>query len=447
MSLNARGKHTDKRTKTLRTNVLLSAILKVVGISCTYFLVPLTIDYLNNDIYGVWLAITNVLYYFSFFDVGLGNGMRNYLAESISTGNFERGCAYLTSTLFLLTLIALAMGLIALPLTFCIDLPSLLHVTAIAPDELRNAMIIAIVFTLVLFVVKNIGYVFVALQRYAIYDLLAVSGNAFALVAIYILTKTTTGHLIYAISAFVTIPVAIYLIAALPIFRRYPQLRPRRDAIDLSLTAPIVSKGMGFFLIQITSCVVIFGSSNFIILRLVNAEAVTVYGIAYKLFHAISMAYLIVLAPMWNAYTDAYVKGDFEWIRKTFRRALGIWGLTLIGGLALLALSPFVYKLWLGDRVEIPLAVSACVLIYISMYNLNNCVTYLLNGFNKIRVQMVTSVVFTVFYLIAVYVFGTRYGVVGIVLSMAISYAAMSIIHLYQCRLLISQKARGIWDK
>lgn len=427
--------------------MLLSALLKVVGIACTYFLVPLTIDFLHNDVYGVWLAITNVLYYFSFFDVGLGNGMRNYLAESISSGNYERGRAYLTSTLFLLSIIAVAMGLVALPITCLVDLPKLLNVTTIDAVTLRNALIVAIVFTLVQFVVKNIGYVFVALQRYAIYDLLAVSGNVFALVVIYILTKTTTGNLIYATTAFVAIPVAVYLLAAIPVFRRYPQLRPRRSAIDFTLTRPIVSKGVGFFLIQITSCVVIFGSSNFIIIKLVSPEAVTEYGIAYKLFHAISMAYLIVLAPMWSAYTDAYVKGDFEWIRRTFRRALNVWGLTLIGGVALLAVSPLVYRLWLGDRVSISLVLSASVLVYISMYNLNNCVTYLLNGFNKIRIQIMTSVFFTAVYIACVIPLGTRYGVIGIVLSMAGSYTAMAMIHLYQCHLLISQRAHGLWNK
>lgn len=431
----------------LRTNVILSAFLKVAGIACTYFLVPLTIDYLNKDIYGVWLAITNVLYYFSFFDVGLGNGMRNYLAESIATGNYERGRAYLTSTLFILTLIAAAMGVVALPLVFGVDLPTLMHVTAISGEELRTAMIIAVSFTLVLFVVKNIGYIFVALQKYAIYDLLAVAGNALALLAIFVLTRTTTGHLVYAIAAFVTIPVAVYLIAAIPIFRRYPQLRPRRSAIDLSITKPIVSKGLGFFLIQITSCVVIFGSSNFIILRLVDAESVTVFGISYKLFHALSMAYLIVLAPMWSAYTDAYVKGDFPWIRKTFRRALTVWGLTLAGGALLLAVSPLIYSLWLGNRVSVPLSISACTLLYISAYNLNNCVTYLLNGFNKIRVQILTSIIFTALYLAAVPFCGTHFGVEGIVLCMAVSYTAMALIHLYQCRQLINQRASGIWDR
>lgn len=40
-----------------------------------------------------------------------------------------------------------------------------------------------------------------------------------------------------------------------------------------------------------------------------------------------------------------------------------------------------------------------------------------------------------------------KLGIEGVVLSMAGSYACMSLIHLYQCRLLIKEKAKGIWNK
>lgn len=93
------------------------------------------------------------------------------------------------------------------------------------------------------------------------------------------------------------------------------------------------------------------------------------------------------------------------------------------------------------------MSVSMAVLAYISMYNLNNCVTYLLNGFNKIRVQIITSIVFTVVYLASVFTVRGSYGIEGIVYSMAACYAAMALIHLYQCRLLIHEKATGIWNK
>ena len=73
--------------------------------------------------------------------------------------------------------------------------------------------------------------------------------------------------------------------------------------------------------------------------------------------------------------------------------------------------------------------------------------TYLLNGLNIIYVQIFTSVIATAVYLTTIAVYGKGWGIEGIVLSMTFCYAAMSIIHLYQCKLIIRQEAKGIWKK
>ena len=150
---------------------------------------------------------------------------------------------------------------------------------------------------------------------------------------------------------------------------------------------------------------------------------------------------------MWNAYTDAYVKGDMIWINQTFNRALKLWGLSVVGGCIMLVGCQTFYHLWVGEKVIVPFTVSLSTLIYVSFFNLNNCVTYLINGLNKIRIQIITSLVFTALYIGIVLLLGKKLGIEGVVLSMAGSYACMSLIHLHQCRLLIKKKAKGIWNK
>ena len=81
----------DARSKMLRKNILLSAALKIVSISTQFLLVSITIDYLNNEIYGIWLAMTSVLFWFSTMDIGLSTGLRNYLSEAISRNDYEEG--------------------------------------------------------------------------------------------------------------------------------------------------------------------------------------------------------------------------------------------------------------------------------------------------------------------------------------------------------------------
>lgn len=438
---------TDKRNKMLRKNIFLSAIIKIVGILTSLIIVPITLHYLESEQYGIWMTISSILYWFAFFDVGLGNGMRNYLTQALSLNDYQKGRKYLSTTLFLLSCIAGIIALLSTGAFALLDFNWLFNTNTLSNDELRNIMIIAVTFTIITFVLKNIGLIFVALQKYAINDLLTVSGNVIALIIIYILTKCTNGRLLYVITTLTMMPAVIYLIAAIPIFKKYPQLRPSLKCIDLSLAKEVVGKGLGFFLIQITSCLVIFGSSNLIITQYCGAVSVTIYNIAYKYFHLISIAYIIILSPMWNAYTDAFVKHDMHWINKNFNKTLTIWGISVAGGFIMLTVCNLIYRIWVGSDISIPLSISFCVLIYISFFNFNTCVTYLLNGLNKIRVQIMTSIIFTAVYLTIIFCYGSVLRTEGVLLCMSGCYLCMGVIHYYQCRMLIKQKAQGIWNK
>jgi O-antigen/teichoic acid export membrane protein len=161
----------------------------------------------------------------------------------------------------------------------------------------------------------------------------------------------------------------------------------------------------------------------------------------------LAIAYTIIISPMWNAYTDAYVKHDYAWIRRTFRYALVMWAGTIVAGLLMLVLSPYFFDLWIGQTVSVPMSVSASVLGFICFFNLNNCLTMLINGLNKIYVQIIISIVVTAAYIAVILINGKQLGIEGIVNCMTVSYIFMSIIHLYQCRLLIGQRATGIWNK
>lgn len=438
---------TNSRNKMLFLNILFSGFLKIVGLLTSLVIVPITINYLNNEVYGIWMTITSILYWITTFDIGLGNGMRNYLAEALATNDTKLGKKYISTTMLLLSLIALSMAIVLLYPLITINFNSFFNTNAIAGNELRMAVVIAVGFTLMNFVLKNIGMIFVAMQKYAINDLLSISGNVIALILIYILTKVTTGNLVLVVLAYTMTSCVAFLLAAIPLFWKHPELKPSLRFFDKSLGKKIVGKGFGFFVIQISSCLVIFGAANFFITQSCGPAAVTTYNIAYKFFNLLVIAYTIILAPMWNAYTDAYVKGDMQWIKATFNKALKFWVLSICGGLGMLLICNLFYKLWIGNMVNVPLSVSASTLIYVCFFNLNNCATYLINGLNKIFVQIIISLAVTTLYIITVLAFGRKLGVEGIVLSMAASYAVMSVVHLYQCRKLINGKADGIWNK
>ena len=310
---------TDGRSKMLKSNILYSAILKVIGLITSLLVVTITLNYLNSELYGVWLTITSILYWFSFFDIGLGNGMRNYLTEAVSKGNYKEAQSYLSTTIIALTIIASVIAIVGFILLKLLNLNSIFNTNTISNTELQNVLFVAIGFTLILFVLKNIGYVFVALQKYALWDFINTLGNIIGLLIIFLLTKFTNGKLIYVVFAFTCTPAIIYILAAIPIFSKYPEFRPTIQSFRKDFLSTIVGKGLGFFLIQITSCLVIYGSSNLFITQFCGPESVTTYNIAYKFFNLLAIGYLVFISPMWNAYTDAYVKQDFNWIEKAFK--------------------------------------------------------------------------------------------------------------------------------
>ena len=438
---------TDGRSKMLKSNILYSAILKVIGLITSLLVVTITLNYLNSELYGVWLTITSILYWFSFFDIGLGNGMRNYLTEAVSKGNYKEAQSYLSTTIIALTIIASIIAIVGFILLKLLNLNSVFNTNTISNTELQNVLFVAIGFTLILFVLKNIGYVFVALQKYALWDFINTLGNIIGLLIIFLLTKFTNGKLIYVVFAFTCTPAIIYILAAIPIFSKYPEFRPTIQSFRKDFLSTIVGKGLGFFLIQITSCLVIYGSSNLFITQFCGPESVTTYNIAYKFFNLLAIGYLVFISPMWNAYTDAYVKQDFNWIEKAFKSALKIWLFTEFAGIIMLIVSQYFYLFWVGNAVHVPFMVSLSVFLYISFFNLNNCVTYLLNGLNKIYIQIITSITATFIYLTIMFVWGKNMNIQEIVFYMSAAYGAMTAIHFYQCRKLINQKATGIWNK
>lgn len=438
---------TDGRSKMLKSNILYSAILKVIGLITSLLVVTITLNYLNSELYGVWLTITSILYWFSFFDIGLGNGMRNYLTEAVSKGNYKEAQSYLSTTIIALTIIASIIAIVGFILLKLLNLNSVFNTNTISNTELQNVLFVAIGFTLILFVLKNIGYVFVALQKYALWDFINTLGNIIGLLIIFLLTKFTNGKLIYVVFAFTCTPAIIYILAAIPIFSKYPEFRPTIQSFRKDFLSTIVGKGLGFFLIQITSCLVIYGSSNLFITQFCGPESVTTYNIAYKFFNLLAIGYLVFISPMWNAYTDAYVKQDFNWIEKAFKSALKIWLFTEFAGIIMLIVSQYFYLFWVGKAVHVPFMVSLSVFLYISFFNLNNCVTYLLNGLNKIYIQIITSITATFIYLTIMFVWGKNMNIQEIVFYMSAAYGTMTAIHFYQCRKLIKQKATGIWNK
>ena len=192
---------------------------------------------------------------------------------------------------------------------------------------------------------------------------------------------------------------------------------------------------------------VLHQTNNIIIAQLFGPREVTVFNLASKLFSVVLILFSIILSPFWSAFTDAYAKGDISWIKATYNKVQKFLFLVTIFVIALFILSPFIFKAWLGNLIQIPslLSLITGICIILSCWHLLCC--FLLNGLSKITLQLYLYLVCFVVNIPLAVLLGKTIGISGVVLANAIVYLFMCIFLFIQCYKILNNKATGIWNK
>lgn len=66
----------DQRTNVIKKNIVISFIYKMLSIALSLAIVPVTVNYVNGEQYGIWLTISSIVAWIGYFDLGLGHGLR-----------------------------------------------------------------------------------------------------------------------------------------------------------------------------------------------------------------------------------------------------------------------------------------------------------------------------------------------------------------------------------
>ena len=440
-----------KRTRLLKKNIIFSFLMKGWAGVVQILIVPLTITCLGEYKNGVWLAISSFLLYTDSLDIGLGNGLRNKLAEYWAKGDMEKARQSVSSTFYTLILIMLPIAVTLLVLINTIDLYSLVNVSPDIIDDLREVYSISTILVCAHFVIKFIGNIYLGMQLPAVNNLLVVGGQTLALILLFILSKqqTTDNMLMWVAIANTLSPLIVYLIAYPITFNvKFPELRPSLKFFKKEMVGELLGLGFQFFILQIAG-IVIFASSNFIISNVITPAQVTPYQVAYRYFSFTMMIFTVIGVPFWSATTDAYERGDFEWIKKSMKRL----HLILIAITVLLAvmviMADFVYQIWVGNKLTepIPLSLTIGMALYLLIVITSLCYSYFLNGFGFLRLQLITTIFSAIIYIPLAITLGHRFGTTGIVSALCLMNIPGLIVNMMQYNKIVNNTARGIWRK
>jgi O-antigen/teichoic acid export membrane protein len=421
--------------------------LKGISISISLLLVPLTLNYLDKERYGLWLTLSSIIGWFSLFDIGLGNGFRNKFAEAIAQKDDALAKTYVSTTFVLLSAIIGCVLIIFFSLNSFLDWGKILNTGVETRYTLSLLALIIFTFFALQFVLKLTTSIFLADQKSSLVDLIGVSGSLLSLIIIIILMRIGERSILYLGLTLSACPVLVLIISWFFIFwGKYSKYKPSLRYVDFKQSKKLIGLGFLFFIPQVCSLIV-FSTSNIIITQIFSPADVAIYNIAFKYFSLITMFFQIIVNPFWSAFTEAYIKQDFIWIKQVIRKLVIIWSFSCIGLILMILLSNIVYRLWVGGQIIVPASVSITLAIYICISNWNCIFTTFNNGASKMFLQVWLSTIAGIIFVPLAVVLSKNIGLVGIPLAMGLSIIHGSIVSPIQSKKIITNKAKGIWNK
>jgi O-antigen/teichoic acid export membrane protein len=321
------------------------------------------------------------------FDIGMGNGLRNKLAEAIAHNDLKLGKSYVSTTYAFLG----AIFLFALLLFHCINpfinWQSLLNTKSIPRNELYLITSIVVSFVILRFIIQTVTVVDAAHGDTAKAGILQVVISGISLLLIWLATLFTgKGNLLLLAIILTGVPVIVYILYSLFVFnRKYQIFKPQIKTINRSHSRSLVGLSLQFFVVQITATI-LYSSIPFVITQLFGPKEVTQFSITNSIFSLPVMLTNLVCAPAMPFVTQAKAKGDIIWLKATLKRLTYISYLFSVGTILLVFFAGFIYKLWIGNKVIIPFNLTVSIGLYTIISLLATPYSIFINGLGKLKI-------------------------------------------------------------
>jgi O-antigen/teichoic acid export membrane protein len=398
------------------------AVLVVNAIS-----LPIAVRYLGAVQFGIWATITTTLSLLLVLDLGIANTLTNLISEAYAREDRDLAGQYATTAFWLIMLVAAGLGLIGLLAWPFLRWDVVFHVDPASRGVVSRA--VAVAYAVFLFgmpaglAAKMLG----GYQELRAANLFAAAGSVGSLFGVI-----ATVHLHGGLESLVGVSSGAMIVSSgvclLWLWTRHkPWLAPWPRNLSRSVSRRLMHSGSEFFVIQLAGLLA-FNSDNLVIAHYAGPAEVTPYTVTWRLVSYAAALQTIMIPALWPAYAEAFVRGDLDWVRKTFRRVM-----ILTMGVALACCIVFFFwgkaliKLWAGTDAMPTQALLGWMCVWFLISTFMNNVSCVLVAASETRVQAWSSIAGAVVNLGLSIWLAQRMGPAGVILGTIISYALVLI--------------------
>jgi len=425
------GKSNERYRRILLTGST-TIIVKLFSAAINLITVPLTVHYLGAERYGLWMAISSIMALMSFADLGLGNGLLNAISTANGKNNIKIAQTAVSSTFYMLLGISCLLFLVFISIYPFISWQNVFNAqTELAIKESGPTMFVLVLTFLInmpLGIVQRIqdGY-----QEGFKFQIWLIVGSIISLIGLLICIYLKLGltWLVFSFSSGQLI--ATFLNGIFLFGKRRKELLPRLIYFDFKTSKYLFKTGIVFFLLVIFT---LLGNStdDIILAQTLGPASVAGFEIVKKLF-LFSMFTQFIIQPLWPAFGEAIESGDFDWAKKTLKKAIRLSILSsAIISLPLLLLGKQIIELWIGPKFVPNWTLLIGFYIFILFSNYGGVMSTFLNSGPLIKKQLLIVGLASVSSVFLKIVLSINFGVSGIIWATIIGYSLFYVIPSYK---------------
>lgn len=421
---NSESGRTKERYRLSAWGAVVNGFSSSLSVVLLFISVPLTLSYLSEERFGVWMTVASFANMLTFLDLGVGNALVSHIAKARAQNDIQVLQCSITRGLLLLCGIGVFIGLTLTILNVLMPLSTVISLeTAQARVDAERCSWMFIFFFSFSVPVGGIYRILNGMQKSWLVHTARSLGFISSIIGITLLaTIEADPHYLLAVTYGVQ---ATFPLILLPYFvkKSWFTIGPHRNRSEAMSEYSGLLRIGGLFLFLQIGTMIGWGSDALLVSTLVGAGAVTQLAIAQRLFHFVSVPLAILNGPLWAAYADAKSNNDYRFVRKTLKvSVLGTLMVSALLSLAIFLLSDLLLKVWIGGSTEVSRSLLMAFLFWKVLESTGNSFSMFLNGFHIVRPQVIAVTLFCLTSLTLKIYFAPLLGAAAVVWSTVFAY-------------------------
>ena len=319
----------------------------------SYISIPLFFKFLGKQDYGLWMTIFSVVSWIYTFDLGIGNGLRNKLSESLSKKDYKNAKEYITTGYIILSIVAFFMLFLGFVLIQSVKITEFLNIDFYKESYIKIIFFCVFSITIINFIIFLYKTFYLSIHNSFVGEMSVFVFQVVFILILYLLNYFNCVNLFSIAIIYPGINLIIGIFATINFFKKYSELKPSLKFFKKEKIKEINGLGIIFFIIQI-SMLIILTTDNILITKYIGTEEVSTYNIVSKLFQIFLVLESLITTPMWTLFIDAWIKKDKKWIKKAIKNLNLLFLFLILGIIITIYILPYIIKIWIGEDLNYP---------------------------------------------------------------------------------------------